>query len=259
MLHFAKFRQDLFDPTPAKEVYVKRPAGRGWPEQCPPIRSANAFGFDLLANFDVTFHNHGDAGWSAEPDTVLDSDFDWSADEHAEGRPLTQQYAWFWDRGQTLPHRIDDHVWQAIKHQVKVSTFLYLSTDENESLIVTDIPNMTADRGFRAVMSLIEPDWYPASYPWHVVLELDPSQQRITLERGQPLARLLPVRRDTYLAKPMSPNEFDDFFTRSQQWLARHGKFEHEGSAGGSHDGHADITGTYVKQQLRSRFVTLEM
>ena len=55
MLHFFKFRQDLFSPQPAKEVYVKRGAGKGWPEECPPIRAANSFGFDLLANFDVTF------------------------------------------------------------------------------------------------------------------------------------------------------------------------------------------------------------
>src|SRR5687767_4192274 len=55
MLHYFKFRQDLFDPSPAREAYVKRGAGRGWPEECPPIRAANAFGFDLLANFDVTF------------------------------------------------------------------------------------------------------------------------------------------------------------------------------------------------------------
>lgn len=55
MIHYFKFRQDLFAPRPAKEVYFKRGAGRGWPEECPPIRAANGFGFDLLANFDVTF------------------------------------------------------------------------------------------------------------------------------------------------------------------------------------------------------------
>src|SRR3954462_2588633 len=55
MLHYYRFRQDLFAPQPGRDVYVKRPAGKGWPEECPPIRAANAFGFDLLANFDVTF------------------------------------------------------------------------------------------------------------------------------------------------------------------------------------------------------------
>ena len=55
MLHYFKFRQDLLDPAPARDVYVKRPKGRGWPEECPPIRAANSFGFDLLANFDLTF------------------------------------------------------------------------------------------------------------------------------------------------------------------------------------------------------------
>ena len=55
MLHYFKFRQDLLDPQPAKDVYIKRPSGKGWPEQCPPIRAANGFGWDLLANFSIEF------------------------------------------------------------------------------------------------------------------------------------------------------------------------------------------------------------
>src|SRR5687768_18228344 len=55
MLHYFKFRQELAGPVAARDVYVKRVAGKGWPEECPPVRAANAFGFDLLANFDVTF------------------------------------------------------------------------------------------------------------------------------------------------------------------------------------------------------------
>ena len=55
MLHYFKFRQDLLDPVPARDVYLKRARGKGWPEECPPIRAANAFGFDVLANFTVTF------------------------------------------------------------------------------------------------------------------------------------------------------------------------------------------------------------
>ena len=63
MLHYFKFRQELFDPQPAKDVYLKRGKGRGWPEECPPIRAANGFGFDLLANFDVTFTRKRSGGW----------------------------------------------------------------------------------------------------------------------------------------------------------------------------------------------------
>src|SRR5947209_650856 len=110
MLHYFKFRQDLLDPQPGKDVYVKRGAGKGWPEECPPIRAANAFGFDLLANFDVTFIQGRGGTWRVEDDVVLDSDFDWAAhdgaQESGEGRPLTQQYAWFWEKGQKLPHAI---------------------------------------------------------------------------------------------------------------------------------------------------------
>ena len=117
--------------------------------------------------------------------------------------------------------------------------------------------------------AIVETDWYPASYPWHVVLELDASHQRIELKKGEPVARLMPVRRDTYFARPMNVDEFDRFFARGQKWLAAHGR-PHEasgtsspaaGPAGAAQDrGNGttlDITRTYVKQQARSRFIVM--
>src|SRR5205809_1603123 len=95
MLHYYKFRQDLFAPAVAKEVYIKRRAGRGWPEECPPVRAANAFGFDLLANFDVTFiRSRG--RWNVVKDILIESDFDYASSDALPGAPLVQQYAWFW-------------------------------------------------------------------------------------------------------------------------------------------------------------------
>src|SRR3954467_4801087 len=246
MLHYFKLRQDLFAPAPAKDVYVKRGAGKGWPEECPPIRAANAFGFDLLANFDVTFIRSKN-GWKVEGDVVIDSDFDYSMNEAGEGKPLSQQYAWFWEKGQKLPHVITDNVYDVIRNQVKVSTFLFLKTDPNELLYFTDIPNL--DRPWRAMAALVDTDWYPASYPWHAVIELSPSEKRIVIKKGEPLCRVMPVRRDTYFAQQMTPATFDDFFTRGQQWLATHGQVQHEGTV--------DITRTYVKQQVKSRFVVV--
>ena len=64
----------------------------------------------------------------------------------------------------------------------------------------------------------------------------------------------MPVRRDTYFAAEMSPESFDDFFARSQSWLTTHGKFEHEAAEGA---GHVDITRTYVRQQVKSKFVVM--
>jgi hypothetical protein len=257
MLHYFKFRQELFAPAPARDVYVKREPGKGWPEECPPIRAANGFGFDLLANFDVTFI-HGRNGWRAEPDTIIQSDFDYSPaganieslEESGAGNPLSQQYAWFWEKGRKLPHAITDNVYALIDNQVKVSTFLFLKTDPNELLLMTQIPNL--DRPWRAMTALIETDWYPASYPWHVVLELDRKQKRIEIARGEPLCRIVPVRRDTYFAQQMSPEAFDAFFDRGQRWLATHGQVEHEKG-----DGTVDITRTYVRQQARSRFISM--
>jgi hypothetical protein len=250
MLHFFKFRQDLFAPQPARDVYVKRPAGRGWPEECPPIRAANAFGFDLLANFDVTFVRGG-RGWTVAKDLVIDSDFAYSADESSDGKPIAQQYAWFWEKGQKLPHVISDNVYAKIQNQVKLSSYLFLKTDPNELLMMTDIPNV--DRPWRAMTALIDTDWYSASYPWHCVIELSPREKRITIKKGEPICRVMPVRRDTYFAQEMSPGEFDDFFARGQKWLATHGKFEHETADART----ADITRTYSRQQSRSRFVVM--
>jgi hypothetical protein len=252
MLHYFKLRQDLFAPAPAKDVYVKRGPGKGWPEECPPIRAANGFGFDLLANFDVTFTRNRDKSWSATPDTVITSDFDYAATEESDGAPLTQQYAWFWEKGQKLPHVITDNVYETIRNQVKVSTFLFLKTDPNELLLFTDVPN--ASRPWRAVTALVDADWYPASYPWHAVIELDPREKVVKIKKGDVLCRVMPVRRDTYFAAEMSPDAFDAFFDRSQRWLSTHGKFEHEAADGA---GHVDITRTYVRQQVRSKFVVM--
>jgi len=246
MLHYFKFRQDLFPPEPGKDVYVKRAAGKGWPEECPPLRAANAFGFDLLANFDVTFIR-GKKGWCTEPDTVIESDFSFAGSESSPGNPLRQQYAWFWEKGQKLPHVITDNVYEQIRNQVKISSFLFLKTDANELLYMTGIPNLS--RPWRAMTALIDTDWYPASYPWHTVIELDPSAKRVVIKKGEPLCRVIPVRRDTYFAKEMSPTAFDEFFAQGQAWLATHGNVEHEGTV--------DITRKYGRQQLRARFVRM--
>lgn len=251
MLHYFKFRHDLFAPALARDVYIKRGAGKGWPEECPPIRAANGFGFDLLANFDLTFvQSRGN--WRVKEDIVIESDFNFAAAEESEGAPLSQQYAWFWGKGQKLPHVISDNVYATIRNQVKVSSFLFLRTDANELLYFTDIPNIS--RPWRAMTALVDTDWYPASYPWHVVLELANSEKKITIRKGEPLCRVIPVRRDTYFAQEMSPEGFDEFFERGQRWLATHGKME---AGSGAAPGELDITRTYVRQQVRSKFVVL--
>src|ERR1700722_20941679 len=152
MLHYHKFRQELFAPAAAREIYQKPGKGRGWPQECPPIRAACAFGFDLLANFDVSFVR-GRSGWKIEPDVVIESDFGYAADESREGAPLVQQYAWPWKKGQTIPHVISDNVYNAIRNQMKVSSFLFLKSDPNELLLMTEVPNIV--RPFRAMSALI--------------------------------------------------------------------------------------------------------
>ena len=138
---------------------------------------------------------------------------------------------------------------------MKLSTFLFLSTDANEVVLFCDPPNADSERGWRAVAAVAETDLYPASYPWHAVLELDPSRDRVEIAKGDAICRVVPLRRDTYFAAPMTEAEFDAFFTRGQRWLATHGR-PHDAASG--EGGSLDITKTYVKQQARSRFVVLD-
>ena len=254
MIHFYKFRQDLFGPVPAREIYHKPGKGKGWPEECPPLRTGNAFGFDVLANFDLEFQFRAskNGGWRVKDPLVIESDFGWAPHANMDTVPLTQEYAWFWQKGQTLPHIISDNVYEVIKHQVKVSTFLFLETDPDEILMLTDIPNL--HRPFRAMTAVIETDWFPASYPWHCVLELDPAAKRIVIKKGEPLCRVIPLKRDRYAAQAMTDKQFNRFFERGQAWLQAHGKPHPHGAAAGT----LDITRTYVRQQKKSLFKVSE-
>lgn len=248
MLHFYRFSSAIEPPVPARDAYSKRPPGKGWPEECPPLRAANAFGWDVLASFDMVFRREQDGSWRLEKEVEVESDWLFrpgeGVAEEEDGVPLTQVNAWFWEKDQMLPHVITPDVYPEIRNQVKVSTFLYLATDPNELLFITDIPNLA--RPFRALTVLVDTDWYPASYPWHTVLELNSHEERIVIEKGTPLVRLYTVRRDSYFAREMSLGDFELFFARGQEWLKRHGK--------GEPGGNMDITRTYVRQQQKSRF-----
>jgi hypothetical protein len=251
MLRFYKFSDEVAAPVPAREAYGRRMSGKGSPEECPPLRAANAFGWDVLAPFAMTFRRGEDGTWTILDPRELESDWVYTppgaggeeAGEEA-GAPLVQANAWFWEKDATLPHRIAPEVFAQLRNQVKVSTYLFLGTDPGELLYMTDVPNRT--RPYRALSVVLDTDWYPASYPWHCVLELDDSEREVTIEQGEPIVRLFLVRRDNYFAQEMSPAEFERFFERGQSWLARHGR-------PGSTD-MLDITQTYVKQQRRSTF-----
>ncbi len=254
MLRWYRFNKDLSPPVPAREIYVRHPGGKGWPEECPPMRAANAFGFDVPNPFELSFRKRRDGTWHLENEAIVTSDLEFQPERgrsgrgrgggRAEGAPLTQVNAWFWEKGQTLPHVITDDVFTAIRNQVKVSTFLYLATDPDEILFITGVPNLP--RPWRALTALVDADRYPASYPWHCVIELDPREKAITIPKGEPVCRLFTVRRADYAAQEMSRDEFDAFFRRGQEWLARHGK--------GPPSGMMDITGAYRKVQKKSRF-----
>ena len=92
MLKFYKFADEILAPVPARAAYHRREPGRGWPEDCPPIRAANAFGWDILAARDMVFRQE-DGRWSLEAPVDIESDWAYSADDddEAAGEPMEYQ------------------------------------------------------------------------------------------------------------------------------------------------------------------------
>merc|ERR1712034_7809 len=71
MLHFYRFSPDVPSPEPARETYHKRQPGKGWPEECPPMRAANSFGWDLLNPTDLRFRQV-DGKWTLETPATIE-------------------------------------------------------------------------------------------------------------------------------------------------------------------------------------------
>lgn len=249
MLHYFRFNADLPQPRAAKPVYIKREKGSGWPEHCPPVRAANAFGFDVINPFDMRFRRDRNGDWELEEAVEVHSDID--LDNGMTPHP--QLNAWFWEKGQTRPHVITDNVHAQIRHQVKISTFLYLRSDSGELVWMRGVPNVR--RPWSIIESIVETDWYFPAHPWHTVIELprienDPATREVFIPAGEPLCRLVTIARAEYEAREMSGPEFGALFTQGQEWLAAHGRDLHEDDL--------DITGAYAKQQKGAQFVVIE-
>ena len=76
------------------------------------------------------------------------------------------------------------------------------------------------------------------------------TQKRITIKKGEPICRVIPVRRDTYFAQR-------DVAGGVRRVLRRGPEVAGDAWAGSSTKGTVDITRTYVRQQVRSKFVVM--
>ena len=245
MLRYYRFHADLPHPVPAKAVYRKPGPGSGWPEHCPPIRAANAFGWDVINPFQMRFVRDGQGNWEIEEAVEVHSDVELGGG----AMPHPQINAWFWEKSQQRPHVISDHVYLAIRHQCKVSTFLYLETEPGWLLWMRGLPHLK--RSWSVLEAVIDTDWYKPAHPWHGVIELprieDSPIDQVVIEEGEPIFRLVPVERVSYVAAEATGPEFGHFFEQGQQWLAQHGREPR--------DGDMDITGAYAKQQQPAEFI----
>lgn len=244
MLRYYRFHNDLPHPLPARPVYLRPEKGEGWPEHCPPIRAANAFGWDVLNPFRMVFLRDGEGEWEIEEAVEVHSDVDLDAGL----TPAPQINAWFWERDQQLPHRITDNVYAAIRHQCKISTFLYLHTDPDELTLIRAVPNLR--RPWSVIEALAETDRYFPAHPWHTVIELPRIEEstidRVVIEEGEPLCRLITLPRAEFAAAEMTGPEFGRAFASGQAWLSLHGR--------GDRPEELDIRGAYAKEQRNSTF-----
>lgn len=248
MLQYFRFHAELPHPQPARPVYTRRGSGSGWPEHCPPIRAASAFGWDVINPFDMRFVRDEEGNWDIDEAVSVESDVDFGDDTS----PHPQVNAWFWQKGQTRPHVISDHVYAAIRHQCKVSTYLYLHTEPGWMLAMRGIPfpGTGDERAWRIMDAVIETDWYFPAHPWHCVIELPRIEtsdvSEVVIEAGEPLCRLVPVQRADFIATEMDNEAFGALYDQGQAWLAEHGK-EPRGDD-------LDITGQYARQQEPASF-----
>lgn len=244
MLRYYRFHADLPHPVPAQPVYTKPGPGSGWPEHCPPIRAANAFGWDVVNPFRMRFVRNASGAWDIEEAVEVHSDVELDGGIH----PHPQLNAWFWEKGQQRPHAITDNVYAAVRRQCKVSTFLYLETEPGWLLWMRGVPGVK--RVWTAVEAVIETDWYKPAHPWHGVIELprieDSRIEQVIIEQGEPLFRLVPLQRADYQAREMEDRAFARYFAQGQRWLGQHGREP----AGGD----VDITGVYARQLDNARF-----
>ncbi|MBI1370384.1 MAG: hypothetical protein GC162_17245 [Planctomycetes bacterium] len=246
MLHYFRFHADLPHPAPARPVYDKPGPGSGHPAHCPPIRAACAFGWDVINPFTMTFVRDTAGNWDIEEAVQVESDLEFEGGVS----PHPQTNAWFWEKGQQRPHIITDNVYALIRHQCKISTYLFLHTEPGWMLAMKNIPYPGRPRDWSVMEALIETDWYFPAHPWHCVIELPRFEtspiDRVVIEEGEPLCRLVPLRRAEYAAAEMDNDAFGELFAAGQEWLTDHGK-EPRGDD-------LDITGAYAKEQESAIF-----
>ena len=242
MLSYYRYMADLPYPVPGKTSYASELEGHGWPGHCPPIRSATAYGWDVINPFEMHFIRDGLGEWTLKEAVEVESDVDLP-----DGTtPHPQVNAWFWEKDQKRPHVISSNVYEEIRHQVKVSTYLYFQTDADWMISIRSIPNYK--RAWTTIEAVIETDWYFPAHPLHGVIELplENSVNEVLIKKGEPLFRIMPVLRSDFVAEEMNDQEFSKFFKEGQKWLAEKGK-KVEGDD-------VLLTGVYAKEQAVAKF-----
>ena len=114
---------------------------------------------------------------------------------------------------------------------------------------MTDVPNlarpwraMTAPGRYRLV-----PGQLSVAHGDRAVAR---GEKRITIRKGEPLCRVMPVRRDTYFAQQMPPARSTTSSPAASSGSPRTARCSTRTRT-------VDITRTYVRQQVKSKFVVM--
>jgi len=214
------------------------------------MKAAQAFGWDVVNPFELRFVR-GREGWEISSGVQVQGG---DLQERSGVEPFDQDNCWMWKVDQVLPHRISPQVFKEIRNQVKVSTYLFLQTPPGWVLLMTDIPNLQRDFWVRS--ALLDSDWYFPAHPWHAVIELPEEVHsqvgdEVVIPAGEPLCRLIPVRRGAYTAAEMDSEDFVQIFQTGQEWLTTYGRPHEDPEAP---KGALDITRAFAKQQRMASF-----
>eukprot|EP00439_Symbiodinium_sp_Y106_P032914 s7981_g3.t3 len=99
VLRYFRFHSELPHPVPARRSYVERRQGSGWPEQCPPMQAASAFGWDVINPFEIQF-DPGEDGWEIHGSVEVGGG---DLEERGDIGAFDQDNCWQWDPNQVKP------------------------------------------------------------------------------------------------------------------------------------------------------------
>ncbi|CAK9029889.1 unnamed protein product [Durusdinium trenchii] len=266
-LRYFRFHSELPHPVPAERPAQK--PGSGWPEQCPPMSLGEQEDLLVLVLLLVREFRSRDlfflrgAIWMLPPRSDLSlaagpGGYRFEGQRFAED--VINPFEIRFDPGEES-WKLHDAVEVGggdLEERGEVGAF---DQDGAKWVGNSDVRNSVyADAELRCLeLEMLlhdqqtDTDWYFPAHPWHAVVELPKfvEGEPVIIPAGEPLCRLTPVRRGSYSAAEMRPDQFKMLYEKGQAWLEENGRPSEDPEAPA---GALDIRGCYARQQRRFDF-----